>query len=450
MSMLKKEKYISLTDSFVAYLLEKSSGRLPGEVVNQAKECLVDYIGVTSAGNIALRNQMLGYLENAQKGSVRIIGCDKTADAMSSTFVNAFGTHVLELDDGHRFGMIHLAAPVISAVLTVSQMRNVSWENMVRGIVMGYEAAARSAMAMQPEHKKRGFHTSGTCGTIGAAIGVAITYRYNAVQLKSTIAAACTGAAGLLEIQENGSELKPYNVAHAAISGLNAAYIGRTGLVGPDDILAGNRGFTKTLAKEPNVDELLKKTDYFEIQRIYRKPYAACRHCHSAIEAALTIRKAGIKPEDIKLIVVDTYRLAVNGHDHVDIRGTASAKLSIPYSVASAYILGSCGLEAFDENHVVDKRILELTAKVAVHENPEFTKLCSLKRIAEVHVYDNKDRKISKRIDFAKGDPENPMTREEIREKFFDLMEAAQRGENAKKILEALDNKDIGMLFDLI
>lgn len=71
---------------------------------------------------------------------------------------------------------------------------------------------------------------------------MAVARGYNREQLKSTISAAATSAAGVLEIQENSSQLKPYNLAHGAMSGFMAAEMGKTAILGPDDILGGKRG----------------------------------------------------------------------------------------------------------------------------------------------------------------------------------------------------------------
>ena len=152
--------------------------------------------------------------------------------------------------------MIHIGASVITAVLTVAEKEKIPSENVLRGIVMGYEAAVRCARAIQPGHKMRGYHVSGTCGTIGSAMGVAFACGYDKEQLKSTLACAVSSAAGVLEIQEDASELKPYNIGRAAMDGLFAAQMGGLALPGPDDILGGKRGFLTALTDTPHPEFL--------------------------------------------------------------------------------------------------------------------------------------------------------------------------------------------------
>lgn len=446
----------NITDKYVEYLLDKIEGDIPQRVYKQAKICLLDYIGVTFAGASRISEEINNYIKYmATSGNAALIGMDKRCGMLEAAFVNGFNAHVMELDDGHQFGMMHLAAPVISAVLAVADAQNVSFERLLKSIIVGYEAAARLAVSIQPEHKKRGYHTAGTCGTIGAAVGAAYVMGLDKEGIKAAISAAGTSAAGILEIQEDGSLLKPYNTGNAAVSGANAALFALTGFCGPDDILGGERGFSNIFANGSDIDKLVGAEDYFEIERVYLKPYAACRHCHSAIEAAVILKtENNIDITEIEEIIIETYKLAVKGHDHTKIKGASSAKLSIPYSVAVAYILKECGPDAFDNDKLIDEDILTLTNKIKVIENDEFSSLSPAMRIAKVTIKDKKGFSYSKRVDYAKGDPKNPMTMSETEAKFNNLMMLANKENVAKKIVallkEDIKSANIVKLFELL
>ncbi len=427
---------MNATDVFVDYLYDLSQD-MPERVICQAKRCLLDYLGAVYAGAYENREMMLHY--PVQSGRSTIIGADTKVDALSAAFINGYNAHTVELDDGHRFGAIHLGAVIISAVLAVAQEVQSTAENVFRGIVMGYEAAVRTAMAIQPGHKKRGYHTSGTCGSIGAAVGVAFALGYDKTQLKSVISGAATSAAGLLEIQEDASRMKPYNIGHAAMAGVQAAYIGGCGLCPPDDILGGKRGFCRTLSDTFFEERLTEKYDYYEIERIYVKPYAACRHCHPAIEAAIHIATThALTVEQIERVDVYTYDLAVRGHDHQNIQGVTSAKLSMPYSVAAAMIRKNAGMEVYTEAEVQSADLCALTRRVFVTSEETFTSLCPQKRVSEVHVIADGNEYIH-RVDYAKGEPENPLTDQEIQEKFKDLMKWAGHEKRMLDILSTIE-----------
>ncbi len=397
---------MNITDSFIGCLVVRSRS-IPNTVGHQARRCLLDYFSVTVGG--------VRYLKDTHP---QLISSDP-----NEVFLNGFAAHVLELDDGHRHGMIHLGASIISAILDVVEKENLKADDVLRGIVMGYEVAVRCACALQPGHKMRGYHVSGTCGTIGSAMGIAFACSYNKEQLKSTLACAVSSAAGVLEIQEQASELKPYNLGRATLDGVVAAQIGKLALPGPDDILGGKRGFLAALTDTPKQEFL---TDFsgegYCIEGIYQKVHAACRHCHPAIDATLDMRNdLHLKPEQIEKIEVHTYKLAVGSHDHTQIMGISSAKLSTPYAVALTIVKGSCGFADYNDANLEDNNIRMLTQKVSVIEDESFTAQSPAVRGAGVTIFLKDGNVFESTCLYPKGEPEHPLTQEELENKFQGL-----------------------------
>lgn len=396
----------NISETFITGLI-KTSQVIPNEINEQARKALLDYLGVVVGG--------LRYLK--EKHSELVDRVPNTA------FLNGFAAHVLELDDGHRHGMIHLGASIVSAVLSEARKENLRSIDVLRGIVMGYEVAVRCARSIQPGHKVRGYHVSGTCGTIGSAMGIAFASNYNKEQLKSTLACAVSSAAGVLEIQEQASELKPYNTARAAYDGVLAAQIGKLSLPGPDDILGGKRGFLAALTDTPHLEFLTDiSKDGYCIEGIYQKVHAACRHCHPAIDATLDMRKdLHLHLDQIEKIEVHTYKLAVGSHNHTEIKGISSAKLSTPYAVALAIVKGSCGYADYIEDNLNDYWIKILTRKVRVIEDENLTAQSPAVRGARVTIYMKDGNEHEATCLYPKGEPENPLTQEELEEKFKGL-----------------------------
>ena len=131
------------------------------------------------------------------------------------------------------------------------------------------------------------------------------------------------------------------------------------------------------------------------------------------VEAAIALR-GSVDPAEIDRVLVETYRLGVKGHDHTVIDGIASAKLSTPYAVAAVLLYGRADLTVFEP---LDNNAVALAAKVSVVENESFSKESARKRIALVRVYLKDGSVMEHRVDYAKGEPENPMTADEMREK---------------------------------
>ena len=411
---------MGVTDIFVDYLYGLSTSPIREEALEQARLCLLDYKGVTAAGAKMLEEKGAMFLGSVLKqgGEVSVIGFTQKTTLHNAAFLNAMCAHMAELDDGHRAGQVHLGASIISALLPVAEVESLTEDAVLRGIVVGYEAAIRLAMAVNPAHKLRGYHTSGTCGTVGVAVAIASALQFSREKMKVAVSAAVASASGLLEMQEDESELKPYNLAHAAVGGITAAYCALGGFKGPDDAIGGKRGLLAVMTDNPRLQYLREFGEqHLQIERIYRKMYAACRHAHSAIEATFTLKNQyRIDPASVSRIIIETYGMAIKGHDHKVIKGIQSAKMSIPFSVALALKTGSVGLRDYNERNLADEEILRLTNLVDMIEDPEITSWLPNKRAAQVTIF-SAGQSYMCCVEYPKGEPENPMSESEIVEK---------------------------------
>jgi len=417
--------FINLTEKFIDDLYDLSNSDFPNSVVVQAKRCMLDYIGVTFAGAQMLKakgNKLLDYL-GPKQGDATVIGFNRKSGIENSVFMNGLNAHVAELDDGVRFGMLHPGSPIFSALLPVAEKENVKGAELLSGIIVGYEAAVRIACAIQPSHYNCGYHPTATCGTIGAAMGISAMLGLAKSQMKDALSSAAISASGTLKVLEDGSELKPFNAGRAALVGLLAASMARAGFKGPDDALSGNTGFFSMMAEQCDVSQLERENrESLGIEKVYVKPYAACRHAHPAIEATLKIRlNGGVRTGDIKGIKVTTYRGVLGKHDHTEIYGVSSAKMSIPYSVAVAVATGKAGIEEYTTEHINDSSIASLARKVVVCSDDKISELVPQKRAAIVEITTNDGACHTERVDLPKGEPENPLSDDELKEKFLSL-----------------------------
>ena len=149
---------------------------------------------------------------------------------------------------------------------------------------------------------------------------------------------------------------------------------------------------------------------------------------------------------------METYKLAVEGHDHTQIEGVNSAKMSIPYSISVALCTGKAGMEEFSDERVRDSSVLSMAAKVHVFANDELSALCPQKRVAKVTVKTS-SHVFSETVVYPKGEPENPMMDEELKEKFMGL--AAYGGltkESCHAVIDEVfkENMDLNRIISLI
>ena len=391
--------------------------------LHQVKRCMLDWVGVSCGGAKLMKDRLQPFLDTAGDGPCSTFISQRKLDLHSAAFLNGYVAHVLELDDGHRFGMLHLEAPIFSALLAVTQREQIDFEHFIKGVLVGYQTTVQLARRIQPGHKKKGYHATGTCGSVGVACAVAAALDFTDGQFESAIGAAVTRAAGLLSALDPPSEIKPYNVASAIEAGIGSAYLAKCGVKVQSDPIDGKRGFFKMYAPGYDVESLSSFANSSEILSIYFKPYASCRHCHAPAECALKLKsKYNLSAKDIEEVTVETYRLAIDGHNHTEIHSASSAKMSIPFAVATALESGCAGMNAFTEQMVNNLRILSLTKKVKVQEDEELTALSPGKRGARVIVTTTDGISYSEEVDNPLGEPEHPMSDEALVEKYFDLM----------------------------
>ena len=420
---------VKLTDKFVDEIFMIGNTTHEKYIVNQVIRCLLDYLGVTFAGSKILENKALKLLSKntSNLNGYSVIGLDKKTDISTSILLNGLFSHVAELDDGTRFGMIHPGAPIFSAMLPVAKSRNIKPKDFINGVIVAYETSIRLAYGMQPSHYALGFHPTATCGSIGVSAGISTMLGFSKKKLKDAMSSAMISSAGSLKVIEDSSQLKPLNAGRPAVVGYFSSIMAEAGFEGPSDALGGKTGFLSMMSTSFDLSKLIKNNTYpkLSIELIYFKPYAACRHAHPSIEATLELKSKGLSPNEIKKINVHTYGTIIGKHDHNEIHGVSSAKMSIPFSIALSFCIGSAGINDYSLENLHDNKILELANKVKVFAKKEFSDLVPNKRIAlmEVETYDGKF--YSKKIEFPKGEPENQLNDSEIQNKFFNLMRFA-------------------------
>lgn len=429
------------TDYYLKELSNLASLPLSTTVVERLKLALIDYIGVTLAGAKTNQKELQIMLRLTDQGSIPVIGVDKLLSMESAVFFNGLNAHALDFDDGTNSGIIHLGSPIFSVLLPLARKYKVPVEKFIRAVILGYEASYTMAISIQPRHKSLGYHATGTCGTLGIAVAIAHLLDFTPAQRKNAFSTAAVSASGTLKVLEDGSDLKPYNVAKAALMGYTSAIMGLAGFQGPEDVLSGDRGFLRIMHGSDDIElKSLRLGGTYAMEKAYIKPYAACRYCHPSIEAAVCMRNEHeIASSDIDRIQVKTYSLAVNKHDHTEILGEGSAKMSIPYSVAVALVKGKAGLPEFDSGSVTDAEVLALTKRVEVGSDEEISRDFPAKQTAVVDIVTKDKRTYSMQVDFPKGEPENPLSIDEAREKFTTLtLFSGRSAEEAEEIFDAV------------
>ncbi len=442
------------TRIFLARLEAVDNRPLSPKVMQRTKLALLDYIGVTLAGLKEQREKIEILADSfCGGGEIRPLGMKRKLSLNDAAFLNGLNGHALDFDDGTNAGIIHLGSPIFSVLLALAQKYPISGENLLRAALLGYETSFSMAMTIQPAHKRRGYHATGTCGMLGIATAVSKALDYSEKERFDAFSTAALSATGTLKVLEDGSQLKPYNVAKTAMLGLTAAQMAKAGFETPEDALAGTAGFLCQMYGSEDVElvaPLLNGT--YAVEKAYIKPYAACRYTHPSIDIAKELRNR-VSPEEIDSVRIRTYALAVKKHDHTDIPGAASAKMSIPYNFAVTLALGRTGMEAFTQDALSDPTVQALTKKVIVEEDDAMSAAFPEKTIATAEIVTKDGRTLRGESILPKGEPENPLTEAEAIGKFAAL--AAYGGKSQEEIENIVDavlhlEEKLDVLLDLI
>ncbi len=284
---------------------------LPAPVVTIAKQCLLDWIGVTLAGAREPLVEILGEtLEAGSASGVTLIGRGVHASTLDAALINGTASHALDYDDVHWVMQGHPSVPVLPALLAQAEGEKTSGQDLIAAFVAGYEAECAIGAMVKTDHYEAGFHATGTLGTFGAAAACA-----NLMQLGTDVTAhafslAGTQAAGLKSMF--GTMAKPFHAGKAAQNGLLAARLAAGGFVGRTDILEVDQGFAKTHSTSVKEEAALRvpNRDFYLFDNLF-KYHAACYLTHSSIEALKALGAVEASNIAAVKLIVDPGHLAV-------------------------------------------------------------------------------------------------------------------------------------------
>jgi 2-methylcitrate dehydratase PrpD len=431
----------------------------PG-IIQQVIKLMLDLIGVSLGGYKLMEFPRLVVDYMASLGGIpeaTIINTKRKFPAINAALANAACAHALDMDDGHRFAALHPGTVIIPAAIAAAELSGASTKDLIAGVVAGYEIMIRIGMAINPSSLNRGFHPTGIAGPFGAAAAAGNILGMHRDEVVGAFGLAGLQASGLLQVnhEAEGAKVKPMNSARAAMSGLLSCMLARKGARGPQCILEGEDGFLKAVTDEAQTDLLTRDLGRrFEIYNVYIKLYAACRHTHAPIDAALEASaKAPVDPKEISKVSVETYPSAIRlaGIKHAD--SPSVARFSIPFSVALALIRKQAGPDNYSDENIRDQDIQHLAKKVHLSVGKKWEQMYPEKRGATVTIFDNNNRVWSADVDLAKGEPENPASWEEIYNKFHSnamLLLSKKDTEMLGDTIVNLENSSLEALISLI
>jgi 2-methylcitrate dehydratase PrpD len=413
----------SVSAALAAFASGVRTEDLPADVVKQAVRCLLDWLGCTIAGSATSESAQvragIAALDPGGSTAAAIVGTPHRTSAAYAALANGIAAHVHDFDDTFNPDRttIHGSAPVWPAIAATSELVAVSGKAAVAAFIAGFEVQTRVAVAAGPGHYDVGWHVTGTVGHIGAAVATAYLLGLSAERTLAALGTGATQSAGMKVVY--GSMGKSLHAGKAAMDGLVSGFFAREGFTSSTEPIEGHRGFLHLFAPDPMPGRAVEGIgESWYLPRDGFKPYACGSLTHPPAQALLELRaEHGLTADDVES--VDAYV-----HDYVKTTTGLTepctgleGKFSIYHVLAVALADGAALLDQFTDERVADPALAGVRRRVHVHVDPE-----QAKDSARVVLSLCDGRTVERHIAHNLGTPDNPMTDQQLEDKFRGLV----------------------------
>jgi 2-methylcitrate dehydratase PrpD len=438
----------------VVNFITRSSSETPDRARAEAKRCLIDACGVVLAGATVEGSRIVREYVKASSaaGDSTILGPARmSATAAHAALANAASGHAMDYDDTQLsstpdrvFGLLtHPTVPVLAASLAIGERLGVSGAAFLDAFLVGFEVECKIAEAIDPNHYQRGFHSTGTIGTFGAAASAARLMKLGAAQTSNTLGIAASMSSG---IRVNfGSMTKPLHAGRAAENGVTAADLAARGFTAAEEALDGEWGFFQVLgggADVPRIVPTLGKPFSIVEPGVSFKPYPCGSLGHPTMDAMLKlVTEHDVKPEQVARVRVRAGSNILNPLRYKTAKTELEAKFCLPFMMTSLLLRRKAGIREFTDEFVSSALVQAMMPRVETvfDQAIEARGFDKMRSIVEVDLMDG--RKLSQPSDERyRGSPENPFTRADLHAKFSDCASLVLSPAKVVRALEAIES----------
>jgi 2-methylcitrate dehydratase PrpD len=406
----------------------------PSEAVSVAKRCVIDGLGVTLAGSTTHASGILREYTLAAGSASDATAFAPTpvrTGAASAALLNGTSGHALDYDDTQLstspdriFGlMTHPTVPPLAAALALGEREHASGTRFLEAFLTGFEVECKIAEAIHPHHYKKGFHSSGTIGTFGAAVASAKLLGLGREATAHALAIAASLAGG---IRVNfGTMTKPLHVGRAAQNGVIAAELAARGFTGGHDALDPPWGFLQVFSFGDGFDAdrivgTLGNPYAILTPGVSIKPYPCGVLGHPTMDAMRRLVLAhDIRPDEITAIRLRAGSNILNPLRYPVAHNELEAKFCPAFMLAAVALRRRAGIHEFTDEFVRSAPVQRLMARVERILDPgiEARGFEKIRSTVEVDLADGR-RLVEHADERYRGGPDLPFTRADLHEKF--------------------------------
>ena len=442
-----------LTREVAEFVVETDPASLPDDVAELARKSVLDGLGLALSGSVAESGVIVERYLRAQGlgGDTTVIGSRLKVQPRFAAFANGVGVHADDFDDTQLavqkdrvYGLLtHPTAPCLPAALAVAEQLDCSGRELALAYNLGVEVESKISEAMSPRHYQHGFHSTATCGVFASAAAAARLYGLDVAQTRRTLAISASQAGGLRE--NFGTMTKPFHAGRAAEAGIIAADLAAAGWTAADGILESPRGFFQAHGGGFALDALsgrLGNPWTFAEPGISIKPHPSGSLTHPGMTRMMElILEHDIHADDVEQVKVGTNHNMPNALIHHRPTDELQAKFSMEFCMAILLLRRRGGLVEFTDEVINSPEVQAMIRRVefGVHPEAEAAGYDKMTTIIDIRLKDG--RTISGQADFGKGSPANPMSYDEVAEKFAGCAAFASWDEGrATQVVEMVRN----------
>ena len=344
-----------------------------------------------------------------------VLGRLDKVDMASAALVNGITSHTFDFDDTHLKTIIHPAGPVASAVLALAEHTGSTGREVIDALVIGIDVSCRVGNAMYPDHYDRGWHITGSTGTLGAAAACARLLKLDVQHTAMALGIAASQPVGMRE--QFGTMTKPFHPGGAARAGLMSALLASQGYTASPKALEAPRGMMQTISTKNDWNEITGELgERFEISFNSYKPFACGIVIHPSIDACAQLRAQGVTPEQVERIELKVHSLVLELTGKKEPADGLQAKFSVYHGCAAGLTFGRAAEEEFSDEVVNRADMVALRRKVVATVDDSIDEAS-----ADVTAVLLDGRRVHVFVEHAIGSLQNPMSDSQLEAKFQDL-----------------------------
>ena len=456
---IQQNQFVSIPDNTditgdaVSFIESVTYDHIPTEALRIGIRCVLDGLGLYVAGSDHETTIIQAELAAETGGNPEALllgGGEQRIPAALAARVLGTAGHAHDWDDSqvskdpdHVYGLLtHPTIPPLTAALVFAQkFGNLSGRDFMVAFLTGFEVESKVSEWMLSQHYKRGFHSSGTVGTIGAFVTAAKLLGLSGDQLRHGLGLAVSFASG---IRCNfGTMTKPLHVGRASENGVTAALMASKGFTADKNALDGPWGFFAVHGGGVSADKLAAqnfgKPWSIEEPGISIKPYPCGVLTHPTIDLMLKlVVENDIKPDAIESVVVRAGSNILNPIRYPIATNHLEAKFSLPAVLAMVALNRKAGKTEFEDEFVQSDAMQSMQRQIKTLLDPEIEAMGFDKMRSNIEILLKDGSSYRGDADERyRGGPENPLTDTEVEAKARGCCEGTLSSESINALIKA-------------